>query len=63
MVMAIYISVEESRDSYVVSAVDLSNAKFKIHLAFRPKNMLATGRLKLRNSKFFWHSAIVPSYK
>ena len=41
------------------SAVGLSNAKCKIHLAFRSKNILATGRLKLRNAKFFWHSAIV----
>ena len=43
-------------------AMDLPYAKCKVHLAFRPKKCLATERPNLGKAKFFWHSAIVPSY-
>ena len=40
----------------------LSNAKCKVHLAYRPIIHLATWWLKRGEAKFFWHSATVPSH-
>ena len=40
------------------SAMGLSNAKCKVHLAYKPKIRSATGWLKPSKAKFFWHSAM-----
>ena len=45
-----------------VSTMGLSNAKCKVHLAYRPRIHSATGWLKWGEAKFFWHSTIVPSH-
>ena len=40
----------------------LSNAKCKVHLAYRPKIHSETRWLKLGKVKFFWHSTTIPSH-
>ena len=44
------------------SAMGLSNAKCKVHLAYRPRIHSATRWLKRGEAKCFWNSTTVPSH-